>query len=299
MGGIFWLYLLIAIGVVCAIWGIGIERYLFKVRYEGVKVLPRGASPIRVLHISDFHLAPWQKRKQSFIHELIQLKPDLVVNTGDNLGHHDAIDPLLDCISPLFEVPGVFVNGSNDYHSPTFRNPLSYLMKASEPTHHKPIDTAKMTDSFERRGWLNLNNKSGSLRVQGLEIGFIGLDDAHDGLADLKTLPKQSAEVGLSQFMIGVTHAPYLNMIEGLTVEGAKLIFAGHTHGGQVCLPFKGALVTNCDLPTKNAKGLSEWKFAGKKSWLNVCAGLGTSIFAPVRFFCAPEVRLVTLLPQD
>ena len=294
-----WLYFLIAIGALCAIWGIGIERYLFKVRYEGIKVLPRGADPIRVLHVSDFHLAPWQKRKQAFIRDLIELKPDLVVNTGDNLGHHDAIGPLLDCISPLFEVPGVFVNGSNDYHSPTFRNPLSYLFKSSEPTHHNPIDTEKMTDAFERGGWLNLNNQSGSLTVQGLEIGFIGLDDAHDGLADLKTLPKQSAEVGLSQFMLGVTHAPYLNMVEGLTLEGAKMIFAGHTHGGQVCLPIKGALVTNCDLPTKNAKGVSEWKFAGKKSWLNVCAGLGTSIFAPVRFFCAPEVRLVTLLAQD
>ena len=294
-----WLYFLIAIGALCAIWGIGIERYLFKVRYDGIKVLPRGADPIRVLHVSDFHLAPWQKRKQAFIRDLIQLKPDLVVNTGDNLGHHDAIGPLLDCISPLFEVPGVFVNGSNDYHSPTFRNPLSYLLKSSEPTHHNPIDTEKMTDAFERGGWLNLNNQSGSLTVQGLEIGFIGLDDAHDGLADLKTLPKQSAEVGLSQFMLGVTHAPYLNMVEGLTLEGAKMIFAGHTHGGQVCLPIKGALVTNCDLPTKNAKGVSEWKFAGKKSWLNVCAGLGTSIFAPVRFFCAPEVRLVTLLAQD
>ena len=299
MDGLIWVYVLLALGALCAIWAIGIERYLFKIRYQGLKVLPRGSNPIRVLHISDFHLAPWQKRKQGFIRNLIELKPDLVVNTGDNLGHHEAIDSLLDCISPLFEVPGVFVNGSNDYHSPTFRNPLSYLLKASKPTHHNPIDTEKMTDTFERRGWLNLNNRSGALRVQGLDIGFIGLDDAHDGLAEPKTLSKQAAEVGLSQFMVGVTHAPYLKMLEGLTLEGAKMIFAGHTHGGQVCLPIKGALVTNCDLPTEYAQGVSEWSFGGKKSWLNVCAGLGTSIFAPVRFFCAPEVRLVTLLPQD
>jgi len=299
LGGLIWVYALLAVGAASAIWGIGIDRYLFKVRYDGVKVLPRGANPIRVLHISDFHLAPWQKRKQSFIKSLIELKPDLVVNTGDNLGHHDAIDSLLDSIAPLLEVPGVFVNGSNDYHSPTFRNPLSYLVKSSEPTHHNPIDTHKMTDMFERRGWVNLNNRSGSLRVQGLDIGFIGLDDPHDGLAQPKTLSKQAAEVGLAQFMVGVTHAPYLSMLEALTVNGARMIFAGHTHGGQVCLPFKGALVTNCDLPTKFAKGVSPWSFGGKKSWLSVCAGLGTSIFAPVRFFCAPEVRVVTLLPLD
>ncbi len=299
MNGFIWFWALIAIGSLCAIWGIGIERYLFKVRYDSVKALPRGAKTIRVLHISDFHLAPWQKRKQAFIKNLISLKPDLVVNTGDNLGHRDAIDSLLGCIEPLFDVAGVFVNGSNDYHSPTFRNPLSYLFKSSEPKHHGSIDTKKMTDAFEKRGWLNLNNQSGSLNVEGLPIGFLGLDDAHDGLANLKTLPKQSGQVGLAQFTVGVTHAPYLAMIGGLTVEGAKVIFAGHTHGGQVCLPFKGAIVTNCDLPTKFAKGLSAWEFGGKKSWLSICAGLGTSIFAPVRFFCAPEVRLVTLLAQD
>ena len=263
MGDLIWLWVLLAIAVASAIWGIGIERYLYKVRYDAVKVLPRGADPIRVLHISDFHLAPWQKRKQAFISNLVQLKPDLVVNTGDNLGHHDAIGKLLDSIEPLLEVPGVFVNGSNDYHSPTFRNPLSYLLKASKPTHHNAIDTTKMTDAFERRGWLNLNNRSGSLRLQGLDIGFIGLDDAHDGLADPKTLPKQSAEIGLSRFMVGVTHAPYLNILESITAEGAKMIFAGHTHGGQVCLPFKGAAICQLSMPKASVNGSLPERRAG------------------------------------
>jgi predicted MPP superfamily phosphohydrolase len=88
-------------------------------------------------------------------------------------------------------------------------------------------------------------------------------------------------------------------VIEAMTENGATVLFAGHTHGGQVCLPVKGALVTNCDLPARYAKGLSGWEFGGKRSVLNVCAGLGTSIFAPVRFFCLPEVRLVTLLPRQ
>jgi len=294
-----WLWLVLGLGAVCAIWGIAIERQLFKVRFDSLKVLPKGAPTLRVLHVSDFHLAPWQHRKARFINDLIRLKPDLVVNTGDNLGHKDSIRPLLAAIKPLLDLPGVFVNGSNDYHSPTARNPFSYLFKPSAPTHHDPIDTEQMTDRFESAGWLNLNNKAGRLRVQGLDIGFIGLDDPHDGLAKPETLAAQAGRVATSEFVIGVSHAPYLNVIEALATNSAQLSFAGHTHGGQVCLPFKGALVTNCDLPAKNAKGMSEWKSNGKTMWLNVCAGLGTSIFAPVRFFCPPEVRLLTLLPKD
>jgi predicted MPP superfamily phosphohydrolase len=80
---------------------------------------------------------------------------------------------------------------------------------------------------------------------------------------------------------------------------GVDVLFAGHTHGGQVCVPGFGALVTNCDLPRKNAKGLSSWEVAGKTLILNVVAGLGHSIYAPVRFACRPEVRLLTLLPKS
>lgn len=77
------------------------------------------------------------------------------------------------------------------------------------------------------------------------------------------------------------------------------MIFAGHTHGGQVRLPFIGALTTNSDLPNKFARGVSGWEFGNNDSILSVVAGLGNSIFAPVRFFCRPEVRLITLTPVD
>jgi predicted MPP superfamily phosphohydrolase len=86
-----WLLALVALGILAAIWGIGIERFLFVVRRENIKVLPANSKPITVLHIGDIHLAPWQKRKAKFVHSLAQLKPDLVINTGDNLGHADAI----------------------------------------------------------------------------------------------------------------------------------------------------------------------------------------------------------------
>jgi predicted MPP superfamily phosphohydrolase len=150
---------------------------------------------------------------------------------------------------------------------------------------------------FKSAGWLNLNNREGSIVINGLNIGFIGVDDAHDDLDDISSLKPQSSRLSSSGIVLGVSHAPYLRVLEAMAAANASMVFAGHTHGGQVCVPGYGALTTNCDLPTKNAKGLSSWSFAGRDLILNVVAGLGNSIFAPVRFACRPEVRLITLLP--
>ena len=282
-----------------AIWGIAIERQLFVIRRESVRVLPAGSKPLTILHIGDIHLAPWQKRKAKFVHSLGELKPDLVINTGDNLGHKDAIGPVLTALAPLLQLPGVFVNGSNDYLGPVLRNPFAYLAKPSERSDGQPLETARLLAGFRSSGWLNLNNREGSIVINGLNIGFIGVDDAHDDLDDISSLKSQSSRLSASNIVIGVSHAPYLRVLEAMAAANASMVFAGHTHGGQVCVPGYGALTTNCDLPTKNAKGLSSWNFAGRDLILNVVAGLGNSIFAPVRFACRPEVRLITLLPTQ
>ena len=83
-----------------------------------------------------------------------------------------------------------------------------------------------------------------------------------------------------------------------MTADGADLVLAGHTHGGQLCVPMVGALVTNCDLPRRYAKGLHRWSAAEQESWLHVSAGLGTSPYARVRFACPPEATLLTLAPR-
>jgi predicted MPP superfamily phosphohydrolase len=287
-----WLWVLLGVGVMVFVWAAFIERNLFAIKYDSVAILPKGSRPIRVLHISDIHLAPWQKRKQSWISKLAELKIDLVIDTGDNLGHREAMKPALECLAPLIKIPGVFVNGSNDYYEPTAKNPFAYLSKPSSPSQKHRIDTETFTKGLET-GWLNLNNRSGQLMVKGTRIGFIGLDDPHDQLADYTSI-KEPKNVDV---LIGVAHAPYLKVIEEL--GSSDIIFAGHTHGGQVCLPGGRAIVTNCDLPAKNARGLSGWETAKGYAFLNVCAGLGTSIFAPVRLFCRPEVRVLTLLPKD
>ena len=90
-------------------------------------------------------------------------------------------------------------------------------------------------------------------------------------------------------------YAPYQRVLNGFIDLGADALLGGHTHGGQVCLPGFGALVANCDIPLKQAKGLSTWTHGDRAVPLNVSAGCGHSIYAPVRFACRPEATLLTL----
>ncbi len=281
----------VLIGIV--VWAVFIERQLYVIRKQSIKVLPSGSKPIRVLQIGDIHLAPWQKNKMRFLRSLGSQEVDLVVNTGDNLGHKDAIEPLLDALGPLLSKPGVFVHGSNDYFAPVAKNPFSYIFHSSSKPNSDALNTQELTTGFEKAGWVNLNNRFIDLELTGDRIRFLGIDDYHIGYSKFELL------VSSEKFSIALTHAPYMEAVEKLTSLGAQMIFAGHTHGGQVRLPFIGALTTNSDLPNKFARGLSAWEFEGRASVLSVVAGLGNSIFAPVRFFCRPEVRIVTLLPKD
>ncbi|WP_457099238.1 metallophosphoesterase [Microbacterium sp. P5_E9] len=291
-----------AVGVGSAVWGIGIERYLYAVRRHALHLLPEGSAPIRILHVSDAHMAPWQERKQAWIASLAELQPDFIVNTGDNLGHQEGLRGLRRAFDPLRGIPGVFVHGSNDHAAPSPRNPLLYFTGPSKTTPTvEPLDTRAL-DAYlvEDLGWTDLNNSVATLDLDGLRIDAFGVSDAHRGWDRLDALPDPLDELrgeGTADLEIGVTHAPYRRVLDGFTDLGADMIFAGHTHGGQVRLPGFGALVANCDIPLRQARGLSEWTHGGRTVPLNVSAGIGHSIYAPVRFACRPEVSLITLLP--
>jgi len=289
-----------AAGAAAAVWGIGIERYLFTVREATASALAPGSAPIRVLHISDAHMAPWQRRKQDWLASLAQLRPDLIVNTGDNLGHRDGLDGIRRAFEPFAGIPGVFVHGSNDLSEPAPRNPLRYFAGPSQRQDKEPeLDTAAMDAFFtDELGWTPLNNAAARLTVAGTTVDFFGVDDAHRDGDRLDLLPSAIEALGSrpdGASVIGVTHAPYQRVLNEFVDLGADAIFGGHTHGGQVCLPGFGALVANCDIPLKQAKGLSTWTHGHRTVPLNVSAGCGHSIYAPIRFACRPEATLLTL----
>ncbi len=300
----------LALGV--AAWGNLVEKNRFTLRHDVVPILDPGSQPITILHLSDIHMAPWNSAAIAWIQELAATAPDLVVGTGDFLGHPDGLPALTEALLPLAGIPGVVTHGSNDRLAPRFKNPFSYLLGPSEVGHGpgNPMDFEGLQNLYAKTlGWVDIDNGATRLTVKGQTLDFVGVGDAHYGEDALSQLPgivddlRESGEgpssAQSSIATIGVTHAPYRRVLDALVTHGAQLIFAGHTHGGQVCLPGGRALTTNSDLPTAQARGLSHWHHAGRLSHLTVSAGLGTSIYAPIRLFCPPEAILITLVAQD
>jgi predicted MPP superfamily phosphohydrolase len=268
-----------------------IERNAFVVREVTMPVLAPGSTPLRVLHLSDIHMRPAQRQKRAWLRELAQWEPDFVVNTGDNLAHPKAVPAVVQSLGDLLAVPGVFVFGSNDYFAPTLKNPAKYLTDRNHRVHGKPLPWQDLRAAFTERGWLDLTHNRRELEVAGLVIAAAGVDDAHLGRDRYDTIA--GAPSAGANLTLGVTHAPYTRVLDRFAADGYQLVMAGHTHGGQLCLPFYGALVTNCDLDRSRVKGASRW---GAETALHVSAGIGTSPFAPLRFCCRPEATLLTLV---
>ena len=266
------------------------EAQQYTLRRVTAPVLPVGQPGLRILHLSDLHLVPGQRGKVEWVQSLRALHPDAVVVTGDFLSHQDAIPHVLDALDPLFSAPGAFVLGSNDYYAPRPLNPAKYLRGPSQLEPRRPmLPWHDLVDGLTTNGWRDLGNARDTLVVDGRTIDVRGVDDPHisrDRYADVAGPFDSHADLAL-----GVTHAPYLRVLDAMSADGADLVLAGHTHGGQLCVPGVGALVTNCDLPRSKAKGLSDHH----GSALHVSAGLGTSPYAPVRFACRPEATLLTL----
>jgi uncharacterized protein len=268
-----------------------IERNAFVVREVTMPVLSPGSSPLKVLHISDLHMLPKQRRKQAWLRELARFEPDLVVNTGDNLSHPKAVPAVVQALGDLLSVPGVFVFGSNDYFGPRLKNPMNYLTDRGHRVHGEPLPWQDLRAAFTERGWLDMTHTRRDLEVGGLRIAVAGVDDPHlsrDRYDTIAGAPSPAADLTL-----GLTHSPEPRVLDRFAADGYQLVMAGHTHGGQLCLPFYGAIVTNCDLDRSRAKGASRW---GARTQLHVSAGIGTSPYAPVRFCCRPEATLLTLV---
>jgi predicted MPP superfamily phosphohydrolase len=283
------------------------EAHRYTLRRAEVPVLAPGQSPLRVLHISDLHLTPRHQGRVTWVRSLDALDPDLVVVTGDFLGHQQAVPVVLDALGPLLDRPGLFVLGSNDYYAPAPVKPWRYLTAPSALDEQRPqLPWGDLVKGLSSAGWHDLSNARAAVTVDGRSLDVRGVDDPHirrDRYAEVAGPFARDADLTL-----GVTHAPYLRVLDAMTDDGADLVLAGHTHGGQLCLPGYGAIITNCDLDRRRAKGLSRHEHTAQNSegpgrggvdgggaFLHVSAGLGTSPYAPVRFACPPEATLLTL----
>ena len=225
------------------------------------------------------------------------------------MAHLRVLPLLLDALEPLLALPGAFALGSNDMFSPRAKNPARYLFPGSgAPVLRTPdMPWRELSRAMAHAGWHDMTNTRAVIDLPQLTLDLVGVADAHLDHDEFPAAHPTSdsasgSTTGRSHLRVGVTHAPYTRVLNAMVDDGAQLLLAGHTHGGQLCIPGIGALVTNCDLDRGRASGLHGWpgprpdEFGGQSSaWLNVSAGLGTSPYTPVRFACRPEASLLTL----
>lgn len=276
-------------------WGL-IERRMFVLRHPTIPALRGpGASALRVLHLSDLHLVPNDRRMAAFVRRTLAHGPDLIVVTGDILGHQDAIDDAVDLLGSISgDTPAVAVLGSNDRYGPRLSNPLRYLWGPSRGRAGTQLDTERMVAGLKEAGWHVLRNERVTISTALGAVDVVGLDDPHIG-ADSPGQIDWTPPATAPALRLGVVHSPYVDVLRQFADNRFDITLAGHTHGGQIRLPGIGALVDNCDLPLRMARGSSRFDDA---MWLHVSAGLGTSRFAPVRFACRPEASIVDLVAR-
>lgn len=281
-------------GVATLAYSIGYERTRWTLRRFDVPVLPPGSSPVRLLHLSDIHMTPGQVSKQRWIRSLDALDPHLVAVTGDNLAHPGATPGVIEAMGPLLERPGVFVFGSNDYYGPLPKNPLRYFNPDHKRVAGAPLPWEGLRAEFLGNGWRDLSNARSELTIDGHLVELRGVDDPHLGRDHYDEVAGPAGPN--AQLSLGLVHAPEPRVLDRFASDGVDLVLCGHTHGGQLRVPFYGALVTNCGIDRARCRWLSRYT---DRTWLHVSAGLGTSPYYPFRFACPPEATLLTLVAAE
>ena len=274
-----------AIGVACVLYGIFVGRWRYRLVRRRLDILPSaGPQTLTILHLSDLHFVRRDDRKASFLASLPQ--PDVVVVTGDFLAEPEGVEAAVAAVRPVRgRLASWFVLGSNDYFAPRPLNYLAYFRKRRRRRRAVVGRARDLVAMLTADGWLDLSNRRAEVDLDGLPVELMGLDDAHIGRHDLRVAPRRAPD----RFGVAVMHSP--DSAPESAALGYQLLVAGHTHGGQVCLPGIGALVTNSVLPARLASGLIRMGTAH----LSLSPGIGTSKYAPFRFACPPEAILLEL----
>jgi predicted MPP superfamily phosphohydrolase len=277
----------VAAGAVCVAWGVLVERRWYRLVRHRLDILPAGGegpASLTVLHLSDLHFVAGDRRKAAFLASLP--RADVTVVTGDFLAEPEAVESAVAAVAATRgRLASWFVLGSNDYFVPQPLNYLKYFSPGRTRRAARRGRSDELIGQLEAGGWEHLRNLRRGVELAGLPVELLGLDDAHIDWHDSRAIPRTAPQ----RFGVAVMHSP--DSAPESAACGYELILAGHTHGGQVCLPFVGALVTNSVMPRRLASGLIRMGSAV----MFLSPGLGTSKFAPFRFLCRPEATLLEL----
>jgi len=258
---------LAAAGIGCGAYAFFIEPYWLEVTEVSITSpkLPPQAGPVRLVHISDLHCDAKVRLEEELVERIAEFRPDLILFTGDAVNSRAGLGNFRRCMTRLAAIaPTYAVEGNWDAH---------------------------------RFGGVQLYGGTGVrlLRGEGVELSLSGAKFHVVGLA-IGQAQAADAILGAGPadaFCLVLYHYP--DGIETFAAAGADLVCCGHTHGGQVALPFYGALVTLSRFGKRFEAGL----YREGDTWMYVSRGIGMEGGpAPrIRFCARPEVTLFEIAP--
>lgn len=255
-------------GFGCFAYAYFIEPYWLSVRNIKIKSakLPKGGEPIRIVHISDIHSDAKPRLEEKLPSAIAAQKPDLIVFSGDSLNSPEGLPVFRKCLTEISKIAPTFVVRGN-WDAWYWKN----------------------QDLFSETGAKQLNGTAERLKIHDIPIWLAGVFVESEGklLETLKQIPK-------NEFSIFLFHYP--DLIEEVSRAEIDLYCAGHTHGGQVAMPFYGALVTFSKFGKKYEGGT----YQVGRTWLNVNRGIGMEggNTPRVRFLARPEITVIEIIPE-
>lgn len=223
--------------------------------------LPRAFDGYTILHLSDLHVDMCPQAMARVRALVADLSYDLCVLTGDyrgaTHGPHEAALAGMAELRDVLRAPILAVLGNHD--------------------------TIMMTPRLEQMGMRVLLNERETLWRESACLHVAGVDDAHYFRVD--NIEKAGEGIPQGEFSILLSHTP--EIFRQAAHAGFDILLAGHTHGGQICLPGGVALTLDSALP--RAYGAGAWKYHDMQGYTSV--GAGSSVL-PVRFNCPPEITL-------
>jgi predicted MPP superfamily phosphohydrolase len=259
-----------AAGFLLSAWAVWVRRRWVRVVEIDVALpdLDAAFSGYRIVHLSDLHIGSYDSKERGFVWTALanSLDPDLVAVTGDLVTSGVEFYPdVADVLSTLRARDGVVVSLGN----------------------HDQWDGPAFARVLEGAGTVILRNTSRIIRRGASEIVVAGLDDRFTGRDDL-----DAALVGRSDGAPTVLLSHYPDFFEAAAARGVELVLSGHTHGGQIGVPFAADAWNLARLTGQKSRGL----YRSGASQLFVNAGLGTT-GPPMRLGVAPEIAVLVLRP--
>jgi len=249
-----------------------IERYLVQTNSYQIPVpnLPPEFFGFRIVQLTDLHYGPLVPLRliQNVISRANRIPCDVIFCTGDYVHEKDAtgqIDTVWPALAGLRAPSGVFSTLGNHDHW---------------------ADTERSQYWLNRTGQ-NLRHKTASILRNGKRLWFVGAGDLSEDHRDLDAL---LADVPEPDCRIVMAHNP--DTADTMFKGRVDLFISGHTHGGQVDIPFIGPPV----LPVKNKTYSSGLKTSPKGTGVFISRGIGWALY-PVRFNCFPEISVLELVP--